>query len=262
MSILERFSLSGRIALVSGGAGPQFGSSISQGLAEAGSTVITASRSLERNRQFAQSLADQGHDVHGMQLDLGRPESVQQLAEQIQQQFGRLDILVNSALGRGGYGKALDEQTSDDWAAAANTDMVGLFHMCRTFLPMLEQSGHGSLINISSIYGVLSNDPGLYLDTDMKQPPNYNFVKAGMINFTRYLATYYGRRGVRCNTISPGGYYNDQPEPFLNAYCQRVPIGRMLNHDDLQGAVVFLASDASQYVTGHNLMVDGGWSAI
>jgi NAD(P)-dependent dehydrogenase (short-subunit alcohol dehydrogenase family) len=96
----------------------------------------------------------------------------------------------------------------------------------------------------------------------MRQPPSYNFVKAGMINFTRYLACYYGRHGVRANAISPGGYFNHQPEAFVTAYNQRVPLGRMLGHDDIQGAVVFLASDASRYVTGVNLLVDGGWTAL
>jgi NAD(P)-dependent dehydrogenase (short-subunit alcohol dehydrogenase family) len=124
---------------------------------------------------------------------------------------------------------------------------------------MIDQ-GCGSMINISSIYGVVSNDPNLYEGTEMKQPPTYNFVKAGMINYTRYLACYYGKFGVRANCISPGGYFANQPQPFLERYEQRVPLGRMMDNDDIQGAVVFLASDASRYVTGANLMVDGGWT--
>ena len=96
----------------------------------------------------------------------------------------------------------------------------------------------------------------------MKQPPDYTFVKAGMINFTRYLANYYGKRGVRANCLCPGGYYNDQPEPFLTNYTKRCPIGRMLDNEDIKGAVVFLASDASAYITGAALMVDGGWTAL
>ena len=262
MSILEKFSLTGRVALVTAGVGPQFGSSLSEGLAEAGATVITASRSLERNERFAEQLRQQGHDAHGLSFDLGDAASIGQLKDQIVERFGRLDILVNSALGRDGYAGGVDEQSVDDWRKAATCDMVGLFGICRTMLPLLVDSGHGSLINISSIYGVVANDPNLYLNTDMKQPPNYNFVKAGMINFTRYLAAYYGRKGVRANCISPGGYFNDQPEPFLKAYRARVPVGRLLENEDIKGAVVFLASDASVYVTGHNLMVDGGWTAI
>ena len=96
----------------------------------------------------------------------------------------------------------------------------------------------------------------------MKQPPTYNFVKAGMINFTRYLACYYGKQGVRANCISPGGYFDSQPQAFVDRYEERVPIGRMLNNEDIKGAVVFLASDASEYITGMNLMVDGGWTCL
>jgi NAD(P)-dependent dehydrogenase (short-subunit alcohol dehydrogenase family) len=96
----------------------------------------------------------------------------------------------------------------------------------------------------------------------MLQPPHYTFIKAGMINFTRFIANYYGKMGVRANCISPGGYFNNQPEPFVRNYCERVPLGRMLQNEDIKGTVVFLASDASEYVTGINLMVDGGWTAL
>lgn len=262
MGILDKFSLKGRVALVTAGAGPLFGSSLSEALAEAGATLVTASRSLERNQQFAETLRRQGHDAHGMQFDLSQNESITGLRDAILERFGRLDVLVNSALGRDGYAGGFDEQTTDDWSTSAQSDMVGLFAVCKAFLPAMVEAGRGSIINISSIYGVVANDPSLYRGTDMKQPPNYNFVKAGMINFTRYLASYYGRHGVRANTISPGGYFDHQPQAFVDAYNRRVPLGRMMNHEDIQGAVVFLASDASSYVNGHNLTVDGGWTAI
>jgi NAD(P)-dependent dehydrogenase (short-subunit alcohol dehydrogenase family) len=260
MSILDRFSLKDRIALVTAGAGPLFGSSISQALAEAGATVLTASRSLEANQQFAEQLRSAGHAAHGLQVDISEPESIQRLHAEVIERFGRLDVLVNSALTRDGHRGGLPDQDVDTWMRAARGDFAGLFSICQQFLPDMVRQGRGSIINISSIYGVVSNDPTLYQGTSMVQPPTYNFVKAGMINYTRYLACYYGKQGVRANCISPGGYFDNQPEPFVSNYCQRVPIGRMLGHDDIQGAVVFLASDASAYVTGHNLMVDGGWT--
>jgi len=162
-------------------------------------------------------------------------------------------------VGRGG---GFDEQTPDYWAHSASGNMVGRFAMCKAFVPAMARQGRGSIINISSIYGVVANDPSLYLGTDMKQPPDYTFVKAGMINFTRYLANYFGKQGVRANALCPGGYYNDQPQPFLVAYTRRCPLGRMLGHEDIKGSVVFLASDASEYVTGTCLMVDGGWTSL
>src|SRR5262249_4901056 len=153
--------------------------------------------------------------------------------------------LVNSALARDGHAGGLADQTPETWGHCAAGDVVGLFRICQRFVETMAEQGRGSIINISSIYGVVSNDPTIYAGTNMKQPPTYNFVKAGMINYTRYLACYYGKRGVRANCISPGGYFNNQPAPFLEQYTRRVPVGRMLGHEDIQGAVVFLASDAS-----------------
>ena len=262
MGILDRFSLTGRVALVTAGAGPYFGSSLSEGLAEAGATVITASRSLERNQEFAGRLRDAGYDAHGMQFDLCDPDSVRRLHTQVIDEFGRLDVLVNSALARDGHTGAFDEVRPEHCMASAAGDFAGLFEMCRLFIEDMTGQQRGSIINISSIYGVVGNDPGIYAGTSMRQPATYNFVKAGMINFTRYLACYYGKQGVRANCISPGGYVGQQPEPFLEQYTRRVPIGRMLDNEDIKGAVVFLASDASAYVTGANLMVDGGWTCL
>lgn len=260
MGVLDKFSLKGRIALVSGGAGPLFGSSISEALAEAGATLITASRSLEHNGEFAEGLRRQGYEAHALQLDITSTESIAQLRAQVLERFGRLDVLVNSAVvARGG---GFEEQTPEHWEHSARGNMTGLFAMCKAFVPGMAAQGRGSILNISSIYGVVANDPSLYLGTEMRQPPDYTFVKAGMINFTRYLANYYGKGGVRANCLCPGGYYNDQPATFLENYTRRCPIGRMLDNEDLKGAVVFLASDASAYITGAALMVDGGWTAL
>ena len=260
MGVLDSFTLNGRTAVVTGGAGPQFGSSISEALAEAGATVVVASRDLENNRRFVDGLNDRGFDTHPEELDITNTESVDILKQRVMDRFGRVDILVNSAVvGRGG---GFDEQTPDYWAASAQGNMVGLFALCKAFVPEMADQGSGNIINISSIYGVVANDPGLYEETGMKQPPDYTFVKGGMINFTRYLATYFGKQGVRANCICPGGYFNEQASPFLRRYEHRVPLGRMLDNEDLKGAVVFLASDASRYVTGATLMVDGGWTAL
>jgi NAD(P)-dependent dehydrogenase (short-subunit alcohol dehydrogenase family) len=260
MAVLDRFSLKGHVALVTAGAGPLFGRSISMALAEAGATVITASRSKERNEQFAAEMRQLGHDVHGLAFDQEDLASIDALHNQIQSRFGRLDVLVNSALAREGHVGRFEDQTPQTWEHAASGDFAGLFRHCQRAALAMKKQGRGSIINIASIYGVVSNDPSLYEGTQMIQPPTYNFMKAGMINFTRYLACYYGKAGVRANCISPGGYFNQQPEAFVRRYSERVPLGRMMGHEDLQGAVIFLASDASAYVTGANLMVDGGWT--
>jgi NAD(P)-dependent dehydrogenase (short-subunit alcohol dehydrogenase family) len=260
MGVLDRFSLQDRVALVTAGAGPLFGRSISMALAEAGATVITASRSQERNERFAAEMRQLGHDVHGLLFDQEDFASIDALHDEIQSRFGRLDVLVNSALARDGHVGAFEDQTPETWQHAASGDFAGLFRQCQRAVATMKKQGRGSIINIASIYGVVSNDPALYAGTAMVQPPSYNFMKAGMIHFTRYLACYYGKARIRANCISPGGYFNQQPQEFVRRFSERVPLGRMMGHEDLQGAVVFLASDASAYVTGANLLVDGGWT--
>ena len=262
MSVLDRFSLQGRVALVTAGAGPLFGSSISEALAEAGATVVTASRSLARNQAFAAEMQSRGHDVHGLAFDLEDAASIDALHDEILTRFGKLDVLVNSALSREGHVGAFEEQTPETWRHAALGDFTGLFRNCQRAVAAMQRQGGGSIINIASIYGVVANDPTLYAGTPMVQPPSYNFVKGGMINFTRYLASYYGKSGIRANCLSPGGYFNEQPAAFVERYAERVPLGRMMGNADLQGAVVFLASDAAAYVTGANLLVDGGWTCL
>lgn len=262
MSILDQFSLRGKVALVTAGAGPLFGSSLSEALAEAGAKLITASRSLDRNEEFAAGLRSKGYDAVGMEFELGNPDSARKLHDDIIARFGRLDVLVNSALMRDTYGGRFEDQTFEQWNRCGEGDFAGLLHICQLFIPDMVRQKKGSIINISSIYGAVSNDPTLYEGTTMTQPPNYTFVKAGMVNFTRYIACYYGKQGVRANCISPGGYINDQPAQFIANYNKRVPIGRMLDNEDIKGAAVFLASDASGYITGHNLLVDGGWTAL
>ena len=259
MGILDRFSLKDRVALITAGSGPQFGSSLTEGLAEAGATVIPASRNLEANEAYAETLKAQGYDAHGMQCDITDTDSIDRLHDELIERFGRLDVLVNSALARSGHAGRFQEQSLEAMKTVGTGDFSGLFYIWQRFIADMVKQGRGSIINISSIYGVVSNDPNIYEGTDLVQPASYNFVKAGMINFTRYIACYFGKQGVRANCISPGGYFNNQPEPFVEAYEKRCPLGRMMNNEDVKGAVVYLASDASEYVTGMNLMVDGGW---
>ena len=201
MGVLERFSLRGRVALVTGGAGPQFGSSLSEGLAEADATVVTVSRSLERNEVFAAGLRERGYEAHAMQVDISDSASVTRLHESVMAKFGRVDVLVNSALGGGSPGR-FGQQPLESWEQSARAGMVGLYAMCRAFIPEMVRAGGGSVINISSIFGVVSNDPTMYEGTTMVQPPSYPFVKAGVVSFTRYLAAYYGKAGVRANCTS------------------------------------------------------------
>lgn len=262
MSVLDRFRLDGKLALVTAGAGPLFGSSCAEALAEAGATVITASRSRVDNEVYAESLRAKGYRAHGLAVDISHCDSIDALHDETVARFGPLDILVNSALSRPPGMGPIESVTPQSLSCSAQADVVGLIWMCKRFCADMAERGRGSVINIGSIYGAVGNDPSLYEATGKEPPIVYPFIKGGVVNLTRSLAAHFGRRGVRINAISPGGLDPNCPEPFRKAYSQRCPLGRMMNHEDLQGAIVFLASDASQYVTGINLMVDGGWTAI
>jgi NAD(P)-dependent dehydrogenase (short-subunit alcohol dehydrogenase family) len=262
MAVLDRFKLDGKLALVTAGAGPLFGSSCSEALAEAGATVITASRSQERNDEYAARLRARGLDVYGMQVDLGDCDSIDRLHSEVSSRFGPPDIVVNNAIARPPGVGTIDEIQPDSLITTAKADVIGFVWMCKKFCYDMAERGGGSVINIASIYGMVGNDPNLYTETEIKPPIVYPFIKGGVVNFTRALAAYYGKRAVRINAISPGGFFPNVSSVFAQRYGQRCPLGRMMNHEDVQGAVVFLASDASKYVTGTNLVVDGGWTAI
>jgi NAD(P)-dependent dehydrogenase (short-subunit alcohol dehydrogenase family) len=252
------FDLSGRVALVTGGGG-LYGRPISSALAEAGARVVIASRDLSRCEQLAAELQDMGLQASGAELDLADEASIDRLMKQLAQSFGRIDILVNGAVHRQG----LDTTRTDsaDWQATSRVNSLGLFLITKACLELMLPQSSGSIINIASIYGVVGPDFPIYGDTGMTSPAFYSYDKGGMIAFTRYLACEYGPRGIRVNSVSPGGLLDDQPEEFVRNYKARTPLGRMAEADDIKGAVVFLASDASAYVTGTNLMVDGGWTA-
>ena len=255
----DLFRLDGRVALVTGGAGI-YGIHITRALAEAGAHVVIASRNSEQCKEVAGTLGEEGLKVSGAELDLGSSESIQALCEEIVSEFGKLDILFNNAVARAGGDPST--VTQEDWIGAMKVNSTGFFMSCKIFGEQMVKQRSGVIVNISSIYGVVGPNFNIYEGTDITSPANYAFAKGGMINFTRYAASYYGRFGIRVNCISPGGFQTDQPETFIKNYSKQTPLGRMATDDDIKGAAVFLASDASAYITGHNLMVDGGWTAI
>ena len=191
---IERFSLEGKVALITAGAGDLFGSSVTEALAEAGATVITASRSLQRNQDYATSMRERGYDCFGYTVDTTDPASIRALRETVVAAHGPINILVNNAVVRDGHQGGWEDitATAENTAKVAAGDFTGLFEMCNQFIPVMQQAGGGSIINISSIHGVVTTDPNLYADTPFygKQPPTYGFVKAGMIHFTKWLAMY------------------------------------------------------------------------
>ncbi|MEF3305061.1 SDR family NAD(P)-dependent oxidoreductase [Paenibacillus sp. GYB003] len=283
MDVMRMFRLDGKIAVVTGGSG-LYGAAISEALCEAGATVLIASRGLERCEAKAAELSGKGYAAYGMRLDLADERSIESFVRQVRTEYGGIDILINNSVSRTGLAD-IEETTAEGWSAAQQVNGLGLMLMCRSVVKAMRETGggrpsriadkggagtgsgsRGSIVNIASIQGVLGPHFPVYGDTGMTSGIEYTYAKWGMVGMTKWLAAYYGKHGIRVNSISPGGYNpvgtpNEIPhESFVRSYNERTPLGRMADEADLKGAVVYLASEASKYVTGHNLVVDGGWS--
>ncbi|HQL80317.1 MAG TPA: SDR family oxidoreductase [Verrucomicrobiota bacterium] len=258
MNILEQFSLKDKVVVLTGGAG-LYGRQLTAALAEAGARLVIAARDQARLHEIARAHNQRGFSVTCEMLDQGDERSVLALRDKVLDQFGRLDGLVNNAVSR--PMTSLDAPVSA-WGESLRVNATGVFLMTRAFGQAMAARRGGSIVNIGSMMGVVGPSPEFYEGTGMGTPaPDYFFHKAGMINLTRYFASVLGLRDVRVNCISPGGFFNHQPEPFLQRYNRRTMLGRMAGETDLGGAVVFLLGDASRYITGINLPVDGGYTA-
>jgi NAD(P)-dependent dehydrogenase (short-subunit alcohol dehydrogenase family) len=264
------FSLKDRVAIVTGSLG-LIGKEHCRALSEAGAHVVVTDLDEERCKEFAATLTP---EALGVGADVSDKESVTNLLKKTLSRFGRVDILLNNA--------AVDEKFEnplvalqmsqfeyfplDLWKKIMDVNVTGMFLCSQIIGSAMAEQGKGSIINIASTYGVVAPDQSIYKTPDGQQcffkSPAYPVSKGAVISFTRFLASYWGHRGVRVNTLSPGGVENAQDAFFIKNYSAKTPLGRMAQPSDYRGAVVYLASDASSYMTGANLIVDGGWTAI
>ena len=252
------FSLQGKTILLTGGAG-LYGRGLAAMLAQTDATLILASRDAEKLQIVADEETAKGNRVFAESLDQGDEASVLALKERIEARFGVLDGLVNNAVLRPMKGANGDVE---QFAESMRVNATGVMLMHRHFGAAMAGAGRGSIVNIGSIQGMIGPSYELYAGTPMgDMPPDYFFHKGGMINLTRFYAALYGPKNVRVNCLSPGGFFNHQPELFLQRYSEHTMLGRMADDTDLGGSVIFLLSDASAYVTGVNLPVDGGYTA-
>ena len=259
MNVLDLFNLKNKIVLVTGGAG-NYGRSITEGLGEAGATVIIASRNLESIEKVAADFRSKGFDVQGMQVDQADTASVLALKNSIQNKFGKLDVFINNAVSRPmkGYNAPIEQ-----FDESMRVNATGMMFILREMTSLIINSGGGSVINISSMMGMYapmySNYDGIPGMGDIA--PDYCFHNAGLIMLTRFMAKTHTGKNIRFNCISPGGLFNNQPEKFVENYCKKVPVGRMANNDDIKGLIVLLSSEAGAYINGENILIDGGLNA-
>lgn len=259
--ISDLISLSGRKALISGGTG-FIGRSVAETLIELGARVAILDLDLQVGEQVAAQL---GNGSIPLACDLRDEKATRNTVCHAIDQMDGLDILVHCAAFVGttevlGWAAPFEEQSVSAWEMGLQVNLTSAFVMAQEARTTLASSKHGSMILFSSIYGLVGPDMGLYSDTKMANPAGYNASKGGILQLTRYLATVLAP-DIRVNAISPGGVFRNQPEIFKNKYELRTPLKRMATEEDLKGAVAYLASDMSGYVTGHNLVVDGGWTA-
>ena len=261
MKVLDYFDLSGKVAVVTGGAG-KYGYQIVEALAEAGACVYVASRDRENNLARLAALINEGYPISVLDFDLEDEQSIIAMCDKVYSMEGHVDILVNNAVLRCTSGYSVD--TAEAFGRSMCANATGLFVISRAFGDRMAAAGTGSIINIGSYMGILGPDYRLYDGTDMcpnGSAGDYFFHKGGMTNYTRFLASHYGPRGVRANCVELGGLYNGQDEKFVARYSEKTMLGRMACDSDLKGLIVYLASDASAYMTGAIIPLDGGYSA-
>ncbi len=252
----EFFDLTGKNIVVMGGSGI-IGQEISRALAEFGATVCL----VDVQKPADASLLSHKNIIY-YEADLTGEAALRGVLDKIIGEKKRVHGLVNSAYPRTkDWGVKFEKIPYASTLANFEYQFGTCFLACQIVAEHMKKSGGGNIVNVGSTYGVVGPDFSVYGNTEMTMPAAYSAIKGGVINFTRYLAAYYGRDNVRVNCLSPGGVFNNQPAPFVEKYSQKTPLGRMAKPQDMAGAVVYLLSEASAYVTGHNLMVDGGWTA-
>ena len=273
-NVKDLFDLTGRVAVITGGTG-LLGQQHAEAIAQAGGIPVMAdiringvdSHSREWKERF-------GGQACAIQTDITDPESVKKLLASVLAKFGRVDILVNNAANNPKMENKADVEFSrleffplEQWDADLNVGLKGAFLCSQVIGSEMARRKQGVIVNVASDLAVIAPDqrlyrkPGLTEDKQPVKPVTYSVVKTGLIGLTRYLATYWADRGIRVNAISPGGVYNNQPEDFVERLARLIPLGRMANANEYQAAILFLCSDASSYMTGNNLVIDGGRSS-
>lgn len=270
-SYLDNFRLEGKTAIVTGGGG-LLGQHFCRGLASAGANVAVVDINLETAKKTVAVISDEFNtDVQAFECDVTSEKSVMKMVQDVVSRFGEINILHNNAAGKSSNLDAFfanfEDYDLDQWKEIMSTNLDGMFLVAKHVGKVLvEQEKGGSIIQTASIYGVMGPDQRIYegshyLDRTINSPAIYSASKAGVIGLTKYLATYWGDKGIRVNAITPGGVESGQNETFKQKYSNRIPMRRMAQPEEMVGALIYLASDASSYVTGHNIIVDGGLNA-
>lgn len=255
------FSLNNKIAVVTGGAG-HLGSAMTEGLAECGAKVFALSRGTHHMEKIKQWNTDYPNQIRFIKCDVSSRNSIESAYKEIFDLHGKIDVLVNNAyFGANGH---LEDISEENWMEGIEGSINTVYRCTQAVIPYMKHSSAGSIINIASMYGIVSPDPDIYGNSGFDNPPNYGAGKAAIIQFTRYAACHLAKYKIRVNSITPGPFPNEKTQEnkdFISKLAQKVPLKRIGRPDELKGIVILLASNASSYITGTNIPVDGGWTA-
>ena len=252
--------LEGQVVVVTGGAG-LLGASVCNSIASEGGIPVVTDVDIERAEQVAGEIRASGSTAHAVALDITDGTQIDQIIVEVQDRFGSVDAVVNNAYPRGkNFGRPVEEVEYKDFCESLSLHLGGYFLVSQRFAVAFRSQGHGNIVNISSIYGLVAPRFELYEGTSMTLPVEYAAIKAGVVNLTRYFAQYYRRDGVRCNAVAPGGIRDGQSEMFISRYDAMCGNKGLLDAKDVVGTVTFLLSNVSKFMTGQVLTVDDGWS--
>ncbi|KJR43919.1 short-chain dehydrogenase/reductase SDR [Candidatus Magnetoovum chiemensis] len=261
MSLNNQFRLDDKITVVTGGAG-LIGSAICSALSEAGAKVYIAEVNSEKALNLKNNIISKGFDAEFVELDITSEQSIESAIANIIKKDKKIDIWINNAYPRtSDWGDKFEDIKPQSFRKNVDMHMNGYFFCCQSVLKEMRKTESGVIINIGSHYGVLGPNFSIYEGTKMTMPAAYSLIKGGIVNFTRYLATYYGQHNIRVNAVCPGGIFDNQDPIFVEKYNKLTPLNRMGNPNEIAGPVLFLCSDLASYITGQVIMVDGGLSA-
>ncbi len=257
----EKFRIDNKIAMVTGGAG-LIGSAVCRALSEAGAKVYIGETDKERGEKLADDLRATGLVVEFIELDITSDDSIEAVIEEIVSKDGTIDIWINNAYPKtSDWGNKFEDVKPESLRKNVDMHMNGYFICCQKVLGKMKVNKSGVVVNIGSHYGVLGPKFSVYDGTEMTMPVAYSLIKGGIVNFSRYLATYFAPYNIRVNALCPGGLFTNQNPKFVEKYKEHTPLNRMATPEDIAGPILFLCSDASAYMTGQVMMVDGGLSA-
>jgi len=257
------FNLKDNTIIITGGAG-LLGSAFSKACTEHGANVVIVDIDEKRGNELVEQIKkkQKNSNIMFQRCNITNINEIHNLVETTLNKFGDIDALVNNAYPRNkNYGRKFEDVTYEDFCENVNMHLGGYFLITKEVSKIMIKQNYGNIINMASIYGFSAPEFEIYEGTDMTMPVEYAAIKGAIINLTKYLASYLGKYNIRVNAISPGGVFNNQPESFVKKYSEKVVLEkRMANTDDIVGVLIFLLSDASKYITGQNIVVDGGWS--